>query len=100
MINFARKKAPRERANSPPPGMTGCSGGRLWACGQVGGDEPGQAQVMGEGGGAGVVAQGPVDLPEHHVREVDVECVLISDLKRAGLQPLADRVAVAAGSAC
>src|SRR6185437_7989252 len=62
--------------------------------GQVGRDEPGQVQVMREGGGAWVVAQGPVDLPEEHVREVDIECALAGDLKCAGTQPLAEGIAV------
>jgi predicted nucleic acid-binding protein len=36
----------------------------------VGDDGPGQAQVALGGDGRGVVAQRPVDLPQHHVREV------------------------------
>jgi hypothetical protein len=41
-----------------------------------------------------MVAQGPVDLPEHHVREVGVERAPTGELECAAAQPLTDAVAV------
>jgi hypothetical protein len=41
-----------------------------------------------------MVAQGPVDLPQHHVREVGVECAPVGQLECAAAQPLTDVVAV------
>lgn len=48
-------------------------------------------------GGAGprVVTQGPVHLPEQHVRKVGIERALVSELQSTAVQPLAEAVAVA-----
>lgn len=42
------------------------------AVGDIGGDGSGQAQEMPGGGASGMVAQRPVNLPQHHVRQIRV----------------------------
>lgn len=44
-----------------------------------------------------MVAPGPVDLAEEHVREIGVERPLVTELERAVAQPPTDVVAVVKG---
>src|ERR1700684_3872060 len=60
----------------------------------VGDDGPGQAQVALGGDGPGVVAQRPVDLPQHHVREVGGGRPRSGQVQQSAAQRPADLVAV------